>query len=711
MKSFYTAFVAFTFLGSLSSGASTGFSDCGWTIDIDKTGRSVSISKDGETLVFGAHASAVALDGIFFSTEDYPEAELLREPVTDDFGSGMRYTVSYFGAKDKPDMEQSFFIYPGLPYMLVEAAVKGKGLEIIEISPIVSNFATSLPLGESENRIFDMPFDNDNWATFNTVAWSDGKPVTSCEASAFFNVADRKGIVIGSVDHSVWKSAVLSSPAGVNTLAAIELKGGYIGPRTWDVPSGDRAKSTHHGPVKGDRVASPKFMIGVFDDWREGMESYGDANTVLCPRYDWNKDKSVFGWQSWGGMEFGLNYNSAMSVLDFFEKELLPIGFHNEDGRCHIVLDSGWNALNDDQLRSFVTRCKSLGLVPGIYTTPFSYWGSTDDAVNHRQWEGADLADMVLKTNGEYRKITGVSLDPTHPAVKEWNRKTFQKFRDLGFEFVKIDFLNNGSQEADSHFLPEVTTGMQAYNYGMDYVKEFAGDMMLDISIGPVFPAKSHMRRIGCDAWGDLPQSMYTLNCINGSWWLDRVYNFNDPDHLVLSKVPLNGKGSNDEQEARIRYSCGLITGMTLFGGTYAYEGDTKRFGDRELPVVGSDKERARAVKFASNGDLTRLGREGRSFRPVEGTFSYAASLYSDGDVRCDNEFVLDADDAFYYAIFNFNTDGNELCKAPDFARLGIDPARFSAVKELWFGESFTTGELKITVPSKDVRIYRFDKK
>ena len=167
--------------------------------------------------------------------------------------------------------------------------------------------------------------------------------------------------------------------------------------------------------------------------------------------------------------------------------------------------------------------------------------------------------------------------------------------------------MNNGSQEADSFYDKSITTGMQAYNYGMDYIVEFAGDMMLDYSIAPVFPAKAHVRRIGCDAWGDLPQSMYTINCINGSWWLDRIYSFNDPDHMCLSKVSFSGKGSNDEQEARIRYTCGLMTGMTLLGGTYAYEGDVvNNYGH----VIGNDAERARVVKFASNQDLTRLGQE-----------------------------------------------------------------------------------------------------
>ena len=224
-----------------------------------------------------------------------------------------------------------------------------------------------------------------------------------------------------------------------------------------------------------------------------------------------------------------------------------------------------------------------------------------------------------------------------------------------------------------------------------------------------MFPAKAHVRRIGCDAWGELNNSMYTLNCINGSWWLDQCYAFNDPDHMCLNKV-FTGKGSPDENEARIRYTCGLITGMTLLGGTYAYEGATMKYNNQNVKIVGTDAERARVVKFASNKDLTEVGRLGRSFRPVEGTFLHLTSLYATDDIATDNEFILDTPGAFYYVVFNFDKR-NSLDKAIDFERLGIDKADFVNVKELWNGTSCAPADVKVSIPAKDVRIYRFERK
>ena len=688
----------------------------GWKFEMSST-KKMTVEQGGKKLFGGVTMTALDQNDVELQSDKYSSVTKKEEDVNDAFGQGRRFTWTFTKA-GSPDLEQIVTVYPELPYALFEGAVVAQSgtTSSRQINPIVVTTTNTLPLPTSENRVYNMPFANDNWATFATVRWSTGQPVTSCEATALFNVVSREGIVIGSVDHSVWKSSVTVTPNSTNRVRRLVANAGYVSPRTWDNGSfGNNSPIDKHGAVKGARVVSPKFMVGFFGDWRQGLETYGKANTVLCPKLEMKTgDKALFGWQSWGGQEAQLNYTSTMSVLDFFEKEIKPTGFAGEDGVCWMVLDSFWDNMSRMERRQFAQRCKEMGYRPGIYHTPFSLWLGSDNEVSDYPYETVDgktysRKDVVLTANGKPRKISAYSLDPTHPAVKEANRKRFQEFKDDGFEFVKIDFMNNGSQEADHWYNPDVTTGMMAYNYGMDYILEMAGDMVLDFSIAPVFPAKAHVRRIGCDAWGELNNSMYTLNCINGSWWLDQCYAFNDPDHMCLNKV-FTGKGSPDENEARIRYTCGLITGMTLLGGTYAYEGATMKYNNQNVKIVGTDAERARVVKFASNKDLTEVGRLGRSFRPVEGTFMHLTSLYGTDDIATDNEFILDTPGAFYYVVFNFDKK-NSLDKAIDFERLGINKADFVNVKELWNGTSCAPADVKVSIPAKDVRIYRFERR
>ncbi len=705
------AFISLPFLRAAELDAEYG----SWKFTMSSN-KLLQIDLSGTTLLKGIYMTAWDADDSNLESKSYTTVTKSEEDINDAFGSGRRITWT-FTMSGKPTLRQIVSVYPSLPYITVEGAVVAASgtMSTRQICPIVVSTTNTLSLPTSENRIYNMPFANDNWATFSSTRWSVGQPVTSCEATALFNVQSRKGIVIGSVDHSVWKSCITVTPNSTNRLRKLVAQAGYVSSRTWDNGNfGNNSPIDKHGAVKGSTVLSPRFILGMFDDWRTGLETYGEANTVLCPKLKMpTADKAIFGWQSWGGQEAQLNYTSTMSVLDFFEKELKPLGFAGEDGVCWMVLDSFWDNMSRDQRRDFAQRCKALGYRPGIYHTPFSLWCSNDDEINDYPFETVDgkqysRKDVVLTADGKPRKISAYSLDPTHPAVKEWNRKRFQEFVDDGFEFVKIDFMNNGSQEADKWHDSNITTGMMAYNYGMDYILEMVGDMVVDYSIAPVFPAKAHMRRIGCDAWGDLPQSMYTLNCIEGSWWLDRCYSFNDPDHMCLTKV-FTGKGSNDEKEARIRYTCGLITGMTLLGGTYAYQGAVMDYNGNKIQIVGSDAERARVVKFASNKDLTEVGRIGRSFRPVEGTYANTTTLFSSNDVSVGNEFVYNTDKAFYYVVFNYSTS-QTLTKTPDFERLGVSSSEFTKVTELYTGTVQTSTEFKVNVPAKDVRIYRLER-
>ena len=72
---------------------------------------------------------------------------------------------------------------------------------------------------------------------------------------------------------------------------------------------------------------------------------------------------------------------------------------------------------------------------------------------------------------------------------------------------------------------------------------EAAGDMMIDFSIAR-YSLQKRMCAVSVVMHGEIfLNPCIHLNCINGSWWLDRCYAFNDPDHMCPSKVPFNGKG------------------------------------------------------------------------------------------------------------------------------------------------------------------------
>lgn len=679
--------------------AQHNISDGAWSITFDESAKTLTYTQNGVKLISNAYVAVHNPDEEQLLSKNYPDVRLDKTAINDEFGSGTKYTYTYSGLQGKDNIEQSIYIYPDKGYMLVSATLvaAGSSTKTNYIAPIVSDLSSTnfLPSG-GQNYIYVMPHDNDNWVSYSAQKWNVGQSITSCEVSAAYDVTSRNGLVVGSIEHDNWKSGVTMTPNGSNRLRKITVAAGVVNTFTNDVnvENPDRPSLYKHGSISGSRVSSPRFFLGFYNDWRNGLEDLGDATAALAPKLPWSGG-TIFAWQSWGGMADKVNYAGAINVSDFFKEQLMPNNFHNENNTCYMVLDSYWSNLNEQQLKDFVAHCRANGQHPGIYFTPFSYWGNEEQAKTQRPYDGSPYtyADMAITANGQMRKIASIALDPTHPGTLEYNRRQFAKFKEYGFEYIKLDFINNGTLEADKFYADGITTGIQAYNYGMDKLIEMLDGMFIDLSIAPVFPAKGHARRISCDCWGELDNSMYCLNSLEMAWWLDRVYQYNDPDHLVLSRAQTDG-------EARIRYTCGAMTGTVLLGDNYSLEGS----------CLGNQSERDLAMRIATNADINAVAHIGRSFRPVEGSMEYDSNRYGKA-FRVDNEFVLDTDDAVYYVVFNYDKE-TEFTKTADFSRIGIDAGNVKAVKELWTGEQINvSGDgFDVSVPKCDVRMYRIEK-
>ncbi len=688
-------------------------------LDIVK-GKWNIVFNDNKTLTC-KYNGVIVLDGVYMrvgnkptpatlndalTSKDCSEVALKSEVVNDAFGSGTKYTYVY-KSSGKNTLEQDIFVYDSHPYILIQGSVvSAADVTYNYVAPIVSETNTTVLPSSGDNRVFDMPFDNDSWHTFSALKWANVTTGnTSMEATAFYDVKSRQGLVIGTVDHDTWKTgAYVKTATTSGVIKELQIYGGYVGRRTWDVIDGDSPSLTRHGAVTGKRVSSARVFVGTFDDWRIGLEEYGKANAIVAPKRKW-EGGTIFGWQSWGGMAQYVNYQGSLEVSEYFKSNLPHV--KNEQGTTYLILDSYWDNMSDHQLGAFVRRCEKNGQIPGIYDTPYTFWG---DANQVDTWstgvDGVNYGEIVLRAGGKPRKINGVSLDPTHPITKKLVKNKVERLKNLGFKYIKIDFLNNAALEADSYYDKNITTGMQAYNEGLRYYAECCGeDIFINLSIAPVWPAHyAQGRRIGCDAWGSKEQSQYTLNCMNLSWWLENVYSFNDPDHIVYMDKSDTGKGFNywawTENLNRMRTTTGVMCGTLVLGDNFSLNNGTCK---------GIQAARDRAEKLTNNPDIIAVARIGKMFRPVEGSLNNAFSLWGANDY-CDNTFILEADDAYYVAVFNFGTSA--LTSKLDFSRLGVDGDNVKEIKELWrsTATSFTATGFNVNVPREDACIYKISK-
>lgn len=555
------------------------------------------------------------------------------------------------------DIRQEFYAYFGKSYIVLGVDLEGRNeVESNFIAPIVapaSNVGSDV-FPSDDLRILSVPFDNDKW-----IRYSSNPPLgetKSYEVTAIFDNQTRVGLVIGSITHDVWKTGIT-----IKDTLNIEVYGGCADDITRD--------TVQHGSILAKRIESPKIFIGLFEDYRRGLEEFAKANAAVTPALKWTYGVP-FGWNSWAALGSKVTYQHFLDTSDFI-KDNLQSEFHNQQ-TVYVNFDSFWTNLTEEQLRESVKHVIANGQIPGTYLAPFAYFGRDFQ----QPVEGTDgmytYHDLLLR-NHEGEALPpldgGFALDPTHPGTVMRMNWYISRFVDWGFRYLKLDFVTHAALEG-VHYANDIRTGIQAYNFGMRYIQQLidqtTGDapFFISLSIAPLFPYQyAHSRRISCDAFGAIDQTEYMLNALTYAWWVSgNLYTYNDPDHIVLYKSYEHAAIS--EEEARSRFHASVI------GGTVLLDSDDFRF----------EEARERAKTLLTNPDINQIARKGQSFVPTEG---------NTGD-RATDVFVLDDTHRaeFYIAVFNYSFDA--VTRRIDLARIGLTKECSYLIRDLWTKESVT---------------------
>ncbi|SDC54977.1 hypothetical protein SAMN05428987_1744 [Paenibacillus sp. CF095] len=647
--------------------------------------------ENGEVSCIGKHSShvkgirsAFRWQGREYSTDHYQNHELKEQEdiVREGFGKGIRLVVLHT-ASLLPQLEQHFYIYESSPVVLVQTAIIGDEELKANRMAVIQSKTISIggESGQDEPSILRVPFDNDKWVRYTVV-----KPpldVESYEVTALFAPDSRMGIVMGSLTHKVWKTGIRMQSEQSGHIEGLDLYGGAVSELTRD--------SQPHGYVKGTRVESPLVFVGFYEDYREGLEAYGQANTWIEAQLPWEGGVPV-GWNSWSAAMSDLDYDLYTATSDFLKNEVQPLGFENEE-TLYINFDAFWDNFTPEEMKNALDRVQQNGHRAGTYWTPFAFWGGPDQF--GQAVEGTNgkytYADILLRdSEGEILPDVdgGLAIDPTHPGNLQRIDWFTNKFISEGFEYIKLDFLAHGSLEGQHHN-SDITTGIAAYHYGMSYLQhklspEVIGrSFFINLSIAPLFPyAFAHSRRISCDVFGTLADTEYLLNSLTHGWWMSNtLYRYNDPDHSVLYKS--FNQEATGWHEGRSRLTASVIAGTVL--------------------LLGDDfrKEEAaeRAKEWLGNKEILNVARMGKTFRPVESDFGKLSS-----DV-----FVLESPEekSSYLAVFNFDS-AQAAEKSISLERAGLNANALYNVQDLWEGsQGETSGELIVSLEPAESKIFR----
>ncbi|HTF43382.1 MAG TPA: hypothetical protein VK641_05770 [Terriglobales bacterium] len=612
--------------------------------------------RDGHKLL-GITSGAQLEDGRLLSSAAYaehvpgPAQDIVNSAPAVGTAAAHEYTIRST-APGLPTLIQRIWLYDGKPWIAVQAELSPEAGAIgtRHFDAIVLRGTSAVQIGNGESlRLLHVPFDNDMWFRYNSLAVADmkaGQTYTSNEVTAIYDNASRQSLILGSITHDTWKTAI-AAQARDGHLTDLDIYGGIASPTGVRTDTHD---TVAHGLVRGTHVVSPLIFIGSFADWRDGLEAYAAANAAVHPPLPWAAGAPM-GWNSWAAYAEKINQHRYLDSAAFVRDTLVPRGF-GRNKVVYINLDAFWSNLDAVQLADAVANVKALRgpdgtrFEPGIYWTPFAYWSDDLDAFVEGTGMKYRYRDIVLKApdGSLLPKVDGgIAIDPSHPGAKARTTYFLKEFQRLGFEYLKLDFLSHGALEG-AHHDSAIQTGIAAYNAGMKQIIDETGNrMFLSLSIAPLFPSGyGHARRLSCDTKGHMSggdqTTEYMLNSLTYGWWTDKNLYITDPDHVVLGEKADQGARSVTEGKSRL-LSAIISGGMIL---------DSSRLGDD-----AQGRELARSVY--DNRNLFAVASEGVAFRPVEG---------DTGD-RAAEAFSRPSSHGVYVALFNYDEKGSRTIAIP----------------------------------------------
>ena len=605
----------------------------------------------GERPILSASAAAKTADGRAVHTR----SSVLKECTEKE--DGLRLV---FESPDGLLLEERLSACAGFAQaQCVLRAADGSEIESRSLTPLIAHGKkdeTPYLWRDLRAKMLQVPYDNDMWMRYEAVALRAGR--RSSDVTVLFLEDSREGILIGARDFDTWKNAV-ACPATDARILEARCGEGACGEDTHDV--------NPHGAVKRAEIVSSRFIIMYGPDYRELLEAYADVLSADRAPRRW-EEGVPFGFNSYAGLALNLTEEKFRESGEFIRTELMPKGFENK-GTAFINLDGGWQRIPEARMLQMKDEFHDKGQKAGIYDAPFA-WFWRDPEAEIPMMPGHRYSEILLRNEaGELlpRVDGAIPYDVTHPVWREWTEKKARRFIDWGYDYLKIDFLSHAGMEGKYHD-PAVRTGRQALVSGYKwletlYAPERTGrPFFLSLSIAPLFPyGYGNARRFSCDAFGLSEDVEYVLNAQTYSWWTGgRLYQYNDPDHIVLQRSFCMLRDST-EGEARARYTSAVIAGSVML-----LSEDYSRPGTKE-----------RTLRIAGNPEVNRIAKSGTVFRPADSAGGSAAHV-----------FTAKIDGIQYAAVFAF--DGYPETHNIRLSRAGLPEGCY---EDLWTGRRVNTEE------------------
>ncbi|MBA2694306.1 MAG: alpha-galactosidase [Actinobacteria bacterium] len=261
-------------------------------------------------------------------------------------------------------------------------------------------------------------------------------------------------------------------------------------------------------------------VTDVLTDYAAAFGTQAGARHAPAPRV----------WCSWYRYFEQVTSTDIIDTLDTLDALEMPVDV--------VQIDDGWSTGIGNGLRprngfgdlvGLVDRVRQTGRRTGLWLAPFVVGRETD--VAHEQ------PDWLTSPAGFNWGQELVGLDLTHPGVRDYLTTTLTRLRDIGVDYLKLDFLYPGAAPARRyHDVP----GVQAYRSGLQLIREVMGPETFLLGCGaPLLPSVGLVdgMRVSSDTFHEGTEDGSTglrgLMSLTARAWQHGRFWVNDPDSLV----------------------------------------------------------------------------------------------------------------------------------------------------------------------------------
>lgn len=377
-----------------------------------------------------------------------------------------------------------------------------------DLKPLPQAAGTDAPLGNNYDYLSDR--ESISWWTcaVRGPSYNDGLVIGALTADLF------KTYFTAAADQESWRLKVVSGTSGDTKLVE-----------------------------QGTVLRLDNLRLELTDDPVRGLVDYANASAQIRPLLKWEGFEPK-GWATW------YDYFAKVTEQDVLANLAVMVEKYAEKGFGVLQLDDGymefwgdWQKTKEEfpsGLAVLASTIEAEGIVPGIWIAPLLVDKKSSIALEHPDW--------ILRVNGGEPVKAGdafvkkkLILDITHPDVRDWLAGQISDLVEMGYRYLKLDFLFVGAVEA-TRILPDVTS-MEAYRMACEVIGKAAGsDVYLLASGQPTLPSagRFHAARTSSDICGspiDKPtwRMVRNISRYNAArFYQEGAFYANDPDQLLI---------------------------------------------------------------------------------------------------------------------------------------------------------------------------------